>query len=54
LAHIPVNRVHGTYNAGKEDLLFLAILSPAKFDGPALIDVSKEEPWCSLKPPVEY
>ena len=28
-------------------------LSPATYDGPALIDVSREEPWCSLKVPQE-
>jgi quercetin dioxygenase-like cupin family protein len=49
-AHVPVNVVHGTYNAGAEPLTFLAILSPAKFDGPAMIDVSEEEPWKSLRP----
>ena len=36
-----------------EPVTFLAILSPATFDGPALIDVSREEPWCSLKEPME-
>jgi len=49
-AHIPVNVVHGTYNAGNEPLVLLAILSPAVFDGPALIDVSQEEPWNQLRP----
>jgi hypothetical protein len=34
-AHIPRNIVHGTYNAGDETLVFLAILPPAIFDGPA-------------------
>ena len=53
VAHIPRDEVHGTYNIFEERLVFLAILSPAKFDGPALIDVSGEEPWCSLKPPGE-
>jgi quercetin dioxygenase-like cupin family protein len=48
-AHIPVNVVHGTYNAGTTELTFLAILSPAVFDGPALIDVSGEEPWKQLR-----
>ena len=48
-AHIPRNLVHGTYNAGDETLVFLAILSPARFEGPALIDVSTEEPWASLR-----
>lgn len=48
-AHIPTNIVHGTYNAGDTDLVFLAILSPAIFDGPALIDVSDQAPWTHLR-----
>jgi quercetin dioxygenase-like cupin family protein len=48
-AHIPMDMVHGTYNAGTEDLVFLAVLSPAIFDGPALIDVSSDEPWSGLR-----
>lgn len=48
-AHIPTDVVHGTYNAGSGDLVFLAILSPARFEGPALVDVSQEEPWASLR-----
>jgi quercetin dioxygenase-like cupin family protein len=50
-AHIPADLVHGTYNGGEETLVFLAILSPAKFAGPALVDVSGEEPWRSLRAP---
>jgi quercetin dioxygenase-like cupin family protein len=50
IAHIPMGEVHGTYNAGDDTLVFLAILSPAKFEGPALVDVSTEEPWTSLRP----
>lgn len=50
VAHVPMNEVHGTYNVFDEPLVFLAILSPAKFDGPALIDVSDEEPWRSMRP----
>ena len=49
IAHIPTDTVHGTYNAGQETLVFLAILSPAIFEGPALVDVSAEEPWRSLR-----
>jgi len=49
MAHIPIDVVHGTYNAGDSTLVFLAILSPAKFEGPALVDVSEEEPWKSLR-----
>ncbi len=48
-AHIPVDVVHGTYNAGDTDLIFLAILSPAVFEGPALVDVSGEAPWSHLR-----
>ncbi|MCS6851124.1 MAG: cupin domain-containing protein [Gemmataceae bacterium] len=50
IAHIPKNVVHGTYNVGPTTLRFLAILSPAHIQGPALIDVSQEEPWKSLRP----
>ena len=49
-AHIPRDVVHGTYNTGDETLVLLAILSPAIFEGPALVDVSREEPWASLRP----
>ena len=49
-AHIPMNMVHGTYNPGISDLVFLAILSPAKIEGPALVDVAEESPWVDLKP----
>jgi quercetin dioxygenase-like cupin family protein len=48
-AHIPRDVVHGTYNAGDDTLVFLAILSPAVFEGPALVDVHGEEPWRSLR-----
>ena len=51
VAHIPKDVVHGTYNAGAETLVFLAILSPARTTGPALIQVEQEEPWRSLRPP---
>jgi len=48
-AHIPMDVVHGTYNAGDSTLRFLAILSPAKIEGPPLVDMSQEEPWKSLR-----
>lgn len=54
MAHIPRDVVHGTYNAGDEELVFLAILSPAKFEGPAVVEVHLEEPWRSLKDPIHY
>jgi quercetin dioxygenase-like cupin family protein len=53
-AHIPRDVVHGTYNAGTDPLVFLAILSPAKFSGPAIVDVHTEEPWRSLRPPMVF
>ena len=49
VAHVPENVVHGTYNGGDETLVFLAILSPARSVGPALVDVSTEEPWASMR-----
>ena len=48
-AHIPVDVVHGTYNAGEDTLVFLAILSPAVFEGPPLVDVTDEPPWDRLR-----
>ncbi len=51
-AHIPRDVVHGTYNVGEDTLVFLAILSPALFEGPALVDVHRDEPWASLKAPM--
>lgn len=54
MAHIPRGVVHGTYNAGDQTLVFLAVLSPAQFEGPALVDVYEEEPWRSLKSPIDY
>ena len=49
IAHIPKDVVHGSYNAGEDTLEILAILSPAKIEGPPLVDVSEEEPWKSLR-----
>ena len=54
VAHIPMDEVHGTYNIFAEPVTFLAILGPAKIPGPMLIDVYKDEPWCTIKHPVEY
>lgn len=53
-AHIPMNVVHGTYNSGDDELVFLAILAPAKFEGPALVDVHTEEPWRTLRTPLVF
>jgi quercetin dioxygenase-like cupin family protein len=54
IAHIPRDVIHGTYNAGEDTLVFLAILSPAKFSGPALVDVHEREPWRTLKAPIRF
>ncbi len=49
VAFVPMGEVHGTYNPFPEKLVFLAILSPAQAPEPALVDVSGEEPWRSLR-----
>lgn len=54
VAHIPRDLVHGTYNAGDDTLVFLAILSPASAPGPALVDVHTEEPWRTLRVPMTF
>lgn len=53
-AHIPTNVVHGIYNVSRKDVTFMAVLSPAKAKGPFLVDVYRDEPWCSLKKPLDY
>jgi quercetin dioxygenase-like cupin family protein len=50
VAHVPTDEVHGSYNVFERPVVFLAVLSPAVFEGPALVDVSGEEPWRSLAP----
>ena len=54
MALIPRNVPHGTFNVGDETLRFLAMLSPVEASGPFTIDVFDEEPWKSLRPPVQY
>lgn len=49
VAHIPRGIVHATFNPTDADAVILAILSPAAAQGPFLVDVSAEEPWCSLR-----
>ncbi|MDA1015893.1 MAG: cupin domain-containing protein [Planctomycetota bacterium] len=53
-AHIPKDVVHGTYNAGDDTLVFLAILAPAEFTGPALVDMSEVEPWKTLIASIDF
>ena len=50
VAHIPAGVVHATFNPTGADAVILAILSPAKSQGPFMMDVSGEEPWKSLRP----
>lgn len=47
--YLPAGVVHGTYNIGEGTLDFLAILSPAKSEGPVTVEVSENEPWRSLR-----
>lgn len=49
MAHIPKGMVHATFNVGTEELVFLAILSPASVDSELLVDVSAQEPWKDLR-----
>lgn len=48
--YLPAGLIHGTYNNSAEELDFLAVLAPAKSEGPGTVDVSEEEPWKSLRP----
>ena len=48
IAHIRPDGVHATFNPFDKTLVFLAILSPADLSSPP-VDVSNEEPWCSLR-----
>ncbi|MGA0038246.1 MAG: cupin domain-containing protein [Pirellulales bacterium] len=50
-AFIPTGEVHGTWNPFKTPLVFLAILSPSQAAEPSVVDMSTEEPWCSLRQP---
>ena len=47
--YLPAGIVHGTYNTGIDPLDFLAVLSPAKSEGPVTVEVSDQEPWKSLR-----
>jgi quercetin dioxygenase-like cupin family protein len=49
MAFIPMGEIHATYNPFDQPLQFLAILSPAQAADPMMVDVSQEEPWCSLR-----
>lgn len=47
--YLPAGVIHATYNIGADVLEFLAILSPAKSEGPVTVEVSAEEPWARLR-----
>ena len=49
MAFVPKGEVHGTYNVFGEPLVFLAILAPAGAPEPALVDVSKQDPWVGMR-----
>jgi oxalate decarboxylase/phosphoglucose isomerase-like protein (cupin superfamily) len=48
-AFIPKGVVHGSYNPFRECLVLLAILAPSGAPPPALVDVSKDEPWVTMR-----
>tara|TARA_R110000744_G_scaffold374490_1_gene487309 strand:- start:8893 stop:9297 length:405 start_codon:yes stop_codon:yes gene_type:complete len=47
--YIDADVVHGTFNAGKGDLEFLAILSPPEGWEAGTLDVSHEEPYVNYR-----
>lgn len=47
--YLPAGIIHGTYNVGSDTLDFLAILSPAKSEEPATVEVSDDAPWNTLR-----
>ncbi len=49
--YLPAGIIHGTYNVGPDTLDFLAILSPAKSEGPVTLEVNDQEPWKTLRNP---
>tara|TARA_R110002049_G_scaffold9962_2_gene49668 strand:- start:42642 stop:43055 length:414 start_codon:yes stop_codon:yes gene_type:complete len=50
--YIDANVGHGTFNAGKGKLEFLAILSPPEGWEAGTVDVSSEEPYISYRKPI--
>ena len=54
VAHVKKDQVHGSYNIFDEPCTFLAMMASPEFKEPGIIDVYREEPWCSLKTPIEY
>ena len=54
VALIPADVPHATYNVGESTLRFLAILSPTETGGMFTVDVFDEEPWKTVRPPMDY
>lgn len=46
--YLPAGLVHATYNLSTQPLEFIAVLAPAKNQGPVTVEVRKEEPWNEL------
>lgn len=49
VAHMNAGVVHATFNISGRDAVILAILSPGSQTGPFMVDVSREEPWASIR-----
>lgn len=49
VAHILPGVIHASFNAGSEDAIILAILSPGAVKEVFTVDVSDQEPWASLR-----
>lgn len=47
--YIPRGVIHGTYNSSNAEADFLAVLTPAKINGPMTVEVADQEPWRSLR-----
>jgi len=54
VAHVPRDTVHGSYNIFDQPCTFLAMLASREFQEPSIIDVFREEPWCTHKTPIDY
>lgn len=49
VVYVPAGVVHGSYNAGTEDAQLLAIFNNKNAEAELATDVSKEEPWASIR-----
>ena len=53
MAHVPCDTPHATYNVGAGELRFLAMLGPVEAPEPFTVDIYDEEPWKTLRPPLQ-